>query len=249
MKHRIVVSPEMIAFVGKGEVAGAEWPDEPVLLRFFDIERGSPAVATAPMADIGGTTNDALLLVVAAAACRRLFGQVPEDGNWHLPGDLREMVLGIRDCAVPEPARDTLRLAKSIELFCTLMERLRCDALVPIAGSGALSELDTLRIARARRLIDEHWHEKLTLESIARACGLNRGKLARGFRSTYACTVADALTDQRLSHARGMLRSTDLPVKAIGYRCGYLNHASFTRAFSRHFGVAPTQMRAGVVAA
>ena len=74
-------------------------------------------------------------------------------------------------------------------------------------------------------------------------------ELTRGFRDMYDCSIADALSQQRLEAARRMLLSTDLPIASIGYRCGYLNNASFTRAFSRRFGTAPTQYRAGRLAA
>ena len=57
-------------------------------------------------------------------------------------------------------------------------------------------------------------------------------------------TVADAITDRRLQGAHRLLLATDLPVSSIGYRCGYSNNASFTRAFSRRFGMAPTRLRA-----
>ncbi len=52
-----------------------------------------------------------------------------------------------------------------------------------------------------------------------------------------------------VDQARQMLAASDLPVASIGYRCGYLNNASFTRAFSRRFGIAPTQLRLGQLAA
>jgi AraC family transcriptional activator of pyochelin receptor len=35
----------------------------------------------------------------------------------------------------------------------------------------------------------------------------------------------------------------------IGYRSGYSNNASFTRAFGRHFGVSPSDLRNIAVAA
>jgi AraC family transcriptional activator of pyochelin receptor len=41
-----------------------------------------------------------------------------------------------------------------------------------------------------------------------------------------------------------MLRTTDLPVSSIGYENGYLNNASFARAFSRRFGLSPSDFRA-----
>ena len=40
-----------------------------------------------------------------------------------------------------------------------------------------------------------------------------------------------------------MLLTTDLPVSSIGYVSGYLNNASFTRAFGRRFGHTPTDVR------
>jgi AraC family transcriptional activator of pyochelin receptor len=43
--------------------------------------------------------------------------------------------------------------------------------------------------------------------------------------------------------------STDLPVGLIGYRSGYQNNASFSRAFCRRFGVPPSDFRARPVAA
>lgn len=73
--------------------------------------------------------------------------------------------------------------------------------------------------------------------------------MARGFRETYGCTVSEALAERRLAEARRQLIATDLPIGLIGYRSGYLNNASFTRAFGRRFGQSPTDFRACAVAA
>ena len=184
------------------------------------------------------------MLAVTPAACARIFTFPEDDGIWHLPSEMRTLVLALRDCPLPEPARSTLRLAKSIELLCASIACFDQDALIPADGAGDLSELDAARLAAARRLIDDRWQEKLTLDSVARACGLNRAKLTRGFRQMFGSTVADAIADKRLSGAHGLLLATDLPVSAIGYRCGYQNNASFTRAFAWRFGVPPTRLRA-----
>src|SRR3546814_16848494 len=78
---------------------------------------------------------------------------------------------------------------------------------------------------------------------IARRSGLGKAKLTQGFREMYKCTVAEAVSERRLSHARTLLSLSDLPVSSIGYRCGYQSNASFTRAFARRFGMTPTDMR------
>lgn len=247
VKQRIEVSHEMLSFVGAGSVPMSGWPDGSIGMS-FRLDGASMAFHAHP-ADTAMQESD-LAFVVTAAACRRIFGFVPdEDARWHLPSELRAIVNAIVDCRLAPPARATLRLAKSIELLCATFEKLAGEQLVPADGGGDLNELDARRIVAARRLIDERWNEKLTLDLIARACGINRAKLTRGFRGMFAMTVTDAIADRRLGGASEMLRSTDLPVSSIGYRCGYLNNASFTRAFSRRFGVAPTRYRAHRLAA
>lgn len=247
MKTRIAVSSEMLAFVGDGPLPAADWPADAVGFS-YRLAPGTFAFHPAPQADILATTD--IAFVVTAQACDRIFGGAPsEAAGWHLPADLRAIALAIRQVRSLGNATTTLRLAKCIELLCVTFERLGDGTLIPADGSGALSAAEAQRIADARRLIDEHWNEKLTLDSISRACGLNRAKLARGFRSMFAMSVADAIADRRLGGARDLLLATDLPISSIGYRCGYLNNASFTRAFSRRFGQAPTQFRSRQMAA
>jgi AraC family transcriptional activator of pyochelin receptor len=64
----------------------------------------------------------------------------------------------------------------------------------------------------------------------------------------FDCSVTEAIAERRLNGAHRMLLVTDLPVSSIGYRCGYRNNASFARAFTRRFGMAPTQLRASAAA-
>jgi len=246
-KRRIDVSPEMLSFIGHGPIEPGAWSDDAVVLRFSLGDDGTAAT----MSHATGSDDDAVIvLAVAATAYERIFGALPgPSAIWHLPTELRELVLSLRDCPLPEPARDTLRLAKSIELLCASFACLHEGALISADGTGDLSERDARRLAVARQLIDDRWQEKLTLDTVARACGLNRAKLTRGFRQMFGSSVADAIADKRLSGARGMLLATDLPVSAIGYRCGYHNNASFTRAFARRFGVPPTRLRASQLAA
>jgi AraC family transcriptional activator of pyochelin receptor len=166
-----------------------------------------------------------------------------------LPSNIRTIALAVRDCRLAEAAATPYRLAKCIELLCEILTAYAEGVLTEVGGLVSLSLGDTQRVLAARKLIDDHWHEKLTLDQIARRCGLNRSKLARGFRELYGCTVTEALAERRLGEARRQLIATDLPVSLIGYRTGYLNNASFARAFGRRFGLSPSDFRACGVAA
>lgn len=241
-KQRIEVSPEMLSFVGAGTVV-PDWPGDWLVLCFDGLRSDAPVRVMTPRAEAAFAEAD-LVFAVDRAACHRLFDFLPQpDQRWHLPSELRAVALEIIDCTLPEPASVILRLAKSLELLLAVLDRAASGRLVAADDAGELREGDAVRILAARRMIDENWREKLTLDGIARACGLNRAKLTRGFRLMFNCSVADALAENRLTRARHMLRETDMAVSSIGYACGYGNNASFTRAFSRRFGLPPSQLR------
>lgn len=247
----IEVSPEMTAILGRGPFAGAPLPPAPVLLSFELGGAGAqPAVRIG--GDGAGGDSDRLFLVVAHSALLRLGGRLASPADrigYHLPSELRAIALALRDCPLRGESRNVYRLAKSIELLCETIRLQREGAMAPLAGEGGLSVADTNRLMAARRMIDERWQEKLTLPAIARACGLNRAKLTGGFRDLFGCTIAEALAERRLAQAGRMLLTTDQPISSIGYANGYLNNASFARAFSRRYGVTPSGFRACGVAA
>lgn len=254
---RIDVSPEMLSFVGTGPISSTAWPTDAIALVFsFGSAEKPAAFRYFDKPTLGLLNNNAdeerLVFIAARAACERLssgYIMMQDKALYHLTSDLRAIAIAIRDCSATEVIRTPYRLAKSIELFCELMRLPESNAFIPLMKSATLSTADRNRLLIARQMIDEQWAEKLTLDHIARACGLNRAKLTRGFRAMFDCTIADAISNNRLSQAGTMLLSTDLPVSSIGYRCGYLNNASFTRAFARHFGKAPSQYRAMRLAA
>lgn len=244
-KLRIDVSAEFVAFVGPGALSRKGWPSDSLVVGFAGLEREAAAVLRFdPQPEHTVDMAAEIVLVVQREACRRLFGGLPtKAGNWYLPSRLRDIVRSILDCEAAPTARAMLQGARSVDLLCQAFAVMAKGELVPVEGGGLMNELDAARIAAARRMIDEKWQEKLTLESIARACGINRDKLSRGFRTVYNATVVDILTENRLSGARRLLLTSDLPVATIGYRCGYLNNASFTRAFTRRYGLSPSQLR------
>ena len=253
---RIIVSPEMTALVGAGQAVAAndEGLTAAFILGFGTVGQAASVrlIDRPTQDDLNEDQSSRLILLVSPDACGRVAnGAMPLAPGvaYYLPAPLRAIAVAIRDCRLHEAAATPYRLAKSIELFCDLLHSGREEAYVPIGQDALLSRADSERLLAARRLIEDRWAEKLTLDGIARACGLNRAKLTRGFRDMFGCTVADAITAQRLDRAGAMLLATELPVSSVGYRCGYLNNASFTRAFARHFGVAPTQYRAHRLAA
>ena len=250
MRESFVVSPEMTVLMGAGAIDSASLPPAPCAL-WFGLGGAEDAPTVRCFARFDAETLALLpagmILAVTPTACSRIFGATLDGFGgdaFHLPAQLRSIAHQIQDCRMPGESRTTYRLAKAIELLCETFALISEGGLVPMCRDGILSLADSRRVLAARRLIDERWNEKLTLDRIGRACGLNRAKLTRGFREMFACTVAVALSERRLTAASEMLRTTDRPVSTIGYETGYLNNASFARAFARRFGVSPSDYRA-----
>lgn len=242
-KHTVVVSAEFTSFVGRGLCNAASLPPDALILGFGDI--GEPAVS---VLDFAGLSDDAsgelLVFAISRGACLRLFGQVPRPGGrWYLPADLRGLGRAVVAVEGESEAAMLLRSARSLELLCQLFAALGADRMVEVRGATTLGEEDIARVAAAHQIINDHWRERLTVDDVARRCGLGKDKLTRGFRELYRCSVAEAVSARRLESARQLLSESDLPISSIGYRCGYLSNASFTRAFTRRFGMAPTEMR------
>lgn len=249
-RRHFVVSHEMTVLIGTGDATDAAFPPSAMSIA-FDVETETPNLTFDLQADADRMDDGAVTLVIERAAFERLGGSIPDPDvlSYHAPSTLRAIVLAIADARLEGEMLTVYQLGKSIELLCETIRLLNENQLVPVAGDGVLSLEDARRVAFARRMIDERASEKLTLDSIARACGLNRAKLTRGFRSMFNCTIGEALTEKRLHRACEMLATTNMPVATIGYENGYLNNASFSRAFSRRFGVTPSDYRSCPIAA
>lgn len=255
----IVVSHEMTVLIGRGPFEAAATPEDAITLSFAFGTDEAPASLGLEGAELTAAilsrreASTRVILMIAPAVVERIDGvTMPAAGErraFHLPTDLRAIALALRDSERTGEAGDIYRSAKAIELLYETWSALDDGALAPMGVDGRLSRDDTLRIIAARRLIDERWNEKLSLDRIASLCGLNREKLTRGFREMFGVTVAEAIAEQRLQQACRMLLTTDLPVSLVGYENGYLNNASFARAFGRRFGASPSHYRSRQLAA
>ena len=252
----VEVSPEMIAVIGPGDLPPAcDFPPGAVML---GLKLAAAAAATVSMpaparrAEVRRALSgdSRIVLVVARKALRRLGGDalLAASGERHATTALRTIATSLLAAEVPLGAQESYRLAKAIELLCEVVRAELAGELLP-GHAGGISAADTRRLLQARGIIDERCGEKLTLNAISRACGLNRSKLTRGFRELFQCTVGEALAARRLEAAGRLLLTTDLPVSIVGLEAGYLNNASFTRAFGRRYGRTPTDFRAGGLAA
>jgi AraC-like DNA-binding protein len=182
------------------------------------------------------------------------IGYFPESLRWlaeEASLDLRATVLPLQarmalavndilNCGFRGFTRRAFMRAKALELLSSVLDTMNDSRP---EWNIKLSSADVRKIWRARQIMTNELEATMTLAELAHNVGLNRTKLALGFKGVYGISVQAYWRDSKLDRARELLRSVDMPVTEVALRLGYSELSSFTRAFTRRFGVSPRECR------
>ena len=86
---------------------------------------------------------------------------------------------------------------------------------------------------------------QLSMSRIAGAAGRHEIHVAREFRRFYGTSVGAYARRLRTELAAQKLATTQATITEIALECGFASHAHLCREFKSHFGVTPSQYRAG----
>ncbi len=98
------------------------------------------------------------------------------------------------------------------------------------------------RVLKARQILADEFKEPFSLPALARRCGLSVSRLSHLFKQTGE-TPQQFLEQQRISHARQLLRLTNLSIEQIAADCGYEDPFYFTKRFRRSQEMSPSAFR------
>ena len=85
-----------------------------------------------------------------------------------------------------------------------------------------------------------------SMADLSRMVGLPPRKLSAQFRAAFGKPILEWLADWRLVRARELVIDGGVSITDIAFSLGYAHVPTFTTAFTRRFGVPPTQLRASV---
>ena len=111
------------------------------------------------------------------------------------------------------------------------------------AKTRPTSSEDASVVARLIESIHAHLDSDLDLATLSQQCGWSPYQLHRRFQRTTGETLAKFVERVRMGEAGYSVVAYDESMLELALRCGYESHETFTRAFRRHYGVAPTQFR------
>lgn len=98
-------------------------------------------------------------------------------------------------------------------------------------------------IREAISFLEQYYQDDITVEDMARFCGLNRSYFSKIFKETMAQTPQEFLIRYRMDKAATMLKLTPLSIGDISNAVGYHNQLHFSRAFKNTYEISPRQWR------
>ncbi|NSY39329.1 helix-turn-helix domain-containing protein [Leisingera sp. ANG59] len=98
-------------------------------------------------------------------------------------------------------------------------------------------------VATAVRLMEDHIADPLSLDQIARLCGISARQLQRRFGIDFGRSVVSHYMRLRLSKADELVRQTRLSIGEIAVATGFSSQSNFTRAYSDLHGMSPRERR------
>ena len=97
--------------------------------------------------------------------------------------------------------------------------------------------------AKALFVIERNSRQALTLDGIAKACGVSRSHVAYAFGTATGLSVMKYLRSRRLTEAARSLAGGAPDILAVALDAGYGSHEAFTRAFREQFSTTPETVR------
>lgn len=94
-----------------------------------------------------------------------------------------------------------------------------------------------------KSIIARHLYDDLSLEELATLTHLSLASFKRKFKEHYELSPGQYLLQKKLERAGKLLRTTEDRIADVGFDCGFNDLSSFTRAFSKKYGVSPTSYR------
>ncbi len=120
------------------------------------------------------------------------------------------------------------------------------DSFVSSSASIITKNSNGLRdfyIKEAVAFIEQNFQNPITIEEIAKFCGLNRSYFGKIFHKSIGKSPQDFLISYRMTKAAELLKLTSLSIADVGNAVGYENQLHFSRAFKHVYGISPRQWR------
>ena len=103
---------------------------------------------------------------------------------------------------------------------------------------------EPVEIWKARKFIEQHSGEELSLRKVAEAVNISANHLSEKFKQVTGVNFVDYVARARFETARDLLRHSNRRVSEIAFAAGFQSLSQFNRVFKKLSGESPTEHRA-----
>lgn len=133
---------------------------------------------------------------------------------------------------------------QDMEIYSSLTALLTILLNEGKSNSAASYSADNARnLQNIKDYLDAHYSEKITLDFLSGKYFINKFYLTRIFKEQFGVSITNYLLQIRITHAKRLLRFTDLSIDKISHECGMNDANYFSRAFKKVEGITPGQFR------
>lgn len=112
-----------------------------------------------------------------------------------------------------------------------------------IEHAACRSKAEPVTIWKARKYIEEHADEKVSLTKVANAVNGNANYLSERFKQVTGTKFVEYVARIRVEKAYRLLHDGNLRISDIAFAAGFQSLSQFNRIFKKLSGVSPTQFR------
>ncbi len=91
--------------------------------------------------------------------------------------------------------------------------------------------------------ISKNCSRKIEVEEISANFGYNKDYISRVFKKNFGLSLKEYIDSERMKYIKGVLLTTEYPLKQVSRMCGFSDYKSFLKFFSYHNEETPHDFR------
>ena len=115
---------------------------------------------------------------------------------------------------------------------------------IEFENASSRSRAEPVEIWKARKFIEEHSDEELSLRRVAKAVNIHPNYFSEKFKQVTGMNFVEYVAHTRFKEACRLLNDGELKISDIAFAAGFQSLSQFNRVFKRLSGKSPTQYRA-----
>ncbi len=112
------------------------------------------------------------------------------------------------------------------------------------ATSANRNRAEPVEIWKARKVIEEHSGEELSLSKVAKEVNVSANHLSEKFKQVTGVNFVDYIAWTRFENACDLLRNPNQRISEIAFAVGFQSLSQFNRVFKKLASKSPSQYRA-----